>query len=302
MVKRLLKKVKKSKRGVSPIIAEILLIGLTMLAGAITFTTVYVAYNSKPPISVTIDSYSDFKLVNSNNSTKYNSFSFVLDNQGKREVELKQNDFKLFNVLNNPLLNWTISRDFELAPLQSYSITVISTSNKDSDWLTFNSTINVQLTVSALDNGEKATISSSFTIDSSVVSQGPLKISIPAKYLNKTKSGSFAILNSTVNNLTVDVLNFGHLPVNYTLEFIDSNLNLTISTQYLNNSFLPNIIYGHLPAASGNSNSSSANLSETVRLTVGLKPLSPSGNYLVMILLKIDTNIQDSLIVACQLN
>ena len=93
-----MKKHLKLKRGISPIIAEILLIGLTMLAGAITFGTVMVVYNSKQPIEVRIDSFSDFKLNNYSNSTKYNSFSFVLDKQGHRAVGVRAQDFQLYNT------------------------------------------------------------------------------------------------------------------------------------------------------------------------------------------------------------
>ncbi len=281
-----------------------------MLAGAITFSTVVVILNSKEPIVVSIDSFSDFKLTGSNNSTRYNSFSFVLNNQGKRDIGLRSSDVEIYNGTissANLLSNWTIGRDYLLSSLQSYYITVTSTSNSPTDWLQFNSTITLKLTVYATDQSynkaDKLTISAPVTIGSSYVSSGPLKL-----LDNQTISGSnnYAALDSTSktnNSLEIVVLNYGNLPVNYTLDFIVSNSSLAITTKYIGtNTNLTSTIDGYLPAANGLNPSSSAGITpnKTIVLTVtALSPPSANSNYYVIVWLKIESTIEDTLMIVC---
>ena len=305
------KKVRKFRRGISPIVAEMLLIGLTMLAGAITFGTVIVILNTKEPIVVSVDSFSDFKLVNSSSSTKYNSFSFVLDNQGKRDAGVKASDFRLYNVTggsNTLLLNWTMSRDYDLSSLQSYYVTITSNSSSVKDWLSFGSTIKVQLVAYGLDQSystaDKATVTSSITIGSNLVSSGPLRI-----LTNQSQSGSsnYAVLDSTNSNnntLEIVVQNYGHLDVNYTLDFMVSNRNVSITNTYVNSLGvnLSSTIGGSLPAAIGNNPSSSANLNgtnETIIFSVTSTKSVSTDLYYVIVWLKIESTVQDTLVIVC---
>ena len=302
-----LRRIKRSSRGLSPIIAEILLIGLTMLAGAVTFGTVIVVLNAKEPILVSIDSFSDFKLVNSTSSTRYNSFSFVLDNGGKRAVGFLHTDFELYNNTGgtkNPLSNWSIARDYELSALQSYYITISSNSTQPEDWLSFNSSITLQITVYGLDQSyskaDKSTISNSVTIGSSYVSSGPLVLK------NNQTTNNFAELNATVstyNSIKIDVENYGNIAVKYTLDFIVSNRSLLITTHYINSpTNLTSTIDGSLPSASGSNPATSANLNlnSTIVLTVSSSlGTAPSTEFYVIIWLKIESTIQDTLVIVC---
>lgn len=304
-----IRKIKRNSRGISPIIAEILLIGLTMLAGAVTFGAVIYVLDSKEPIVVSIDSFSNFKLTNSTSSTRYNSFSFVLDNQGKRDAGVKASDFKLFNITATgdiPLSNWTMSRDYQLNSLQSYYVTVVSTSTNTSNWLSFNSTIKVQLIAYGLDQSysvaDKITVQAITTISSNMITNGPMMLQ--TNYTG-TNSANYAALDSTNpsnNTLKIDVLNYGNLPVNYTLDFIVSSRNVTIKNTYSGQTTnLGSTINGYLPAANGNNPSSTAsqNSNGTIIFTVTSTKFTSSFTYYVMIWLKIDTNIQDTLIISC---
>ena len=274
-----------------------------MLAGVITFSTVYIAFNAKEPIVVNIDSFSDFKLTNSTNSTKYNSFSFVLDNQGKRAVGVRASDF----VATSPGMNltsWKMSRDYELSSLQSYYITVNTKSNNQSDWLSFNTSVTIHLIAFGLEDSydviDKADISSSITINSEIVSNGPIRLDSPQIISRNGSYVPLSLTNNSNNTLEIDVQNYGNVPVNYSLEFIVSNMSLSITTNYkgsLDN--LTSIIPGYLPSASENVPSSSASYSNTVVLTVTGTP-SGTTDYYVIIWLKIESTIQDTLIVVCQ--
>lgn len=299
------RKIRKNIRGISPIIAEILLIGLTILAGAITFGTVIVAMTSKPPLVVSIDSFSDFTLTNSTNSTRYNSFSFVLDNQGKRDVGVNAADFKLFNTTDGSsslLQNWTLSQNYQLNSLQSYFITATSISNNESTWLTFNSTIKVELTAYALDQAynvaDRSVVQASTSIDANLISAGPLTIET-----NNTLSSSinYVALNAmdpANNSLQINVFNYGHLPVNYTLDFIISNSSVSITNEYVtSNVNLGSTVNGYLPAADGNKPSSTSSI--TPNQTIISSVFSPTYGHFIIIWLKIGTSIQDTLIISC---
>ncbi len=303
------RKIKRNCRGISPIVAEMLLIGLTMLAGVITFGTVMVVLNSKEPIVVSIDSFSGFKLTDSTNSTRYNTFSFVLDNQGKRDAGVKASDFKLYNVTAKGdilLANWTMSHNYQLNSLQSYYVTIVSTSTNTSNWLSFDSTIKIQLVAYGLDqpysSADKVTEQATTTISSSMVAIGPMMLK--TNYTG-TDNANYAALDSTNpnnNSLRIDILNYGNLPVNYTLDFIVSSINVTIKNTYSKSTTnLGSMINGYLPAANGNNPSSTADPGSqgTIIFTVTSTKFAPADLYYVIVWLKIDTNIQDSLMISC---
>ena len=269
-----------------------MLIALTMLAGAITFVTVITVMTSKEPIVVSIDSFADFKLTGFTNSTKYNSFSFVLDNQGKRAIGVRAQDFQLWinGTLNN---TWIISRDYELGSLQSYSITATSTSNNESDWISFNTPIKILLIVYGLENSynqaDKSDISATTTIDSSKISVGPLQLN------NSISLGT----NNSINllapgSMNISVLNYGHLNTSYTLDFIVTSVDSNFSTHYLGSSTnLSTQITGYITSAASIGNSPS------ISIPIILNAYS-SSNYTIIVWLKIGSTIQDTLYIFCQ--
>ena len=239
-----------------------------------------------------------------------NSFSFVLNNNGKRAVGFLNTDFKLYNSTGgtkNLLPDWSISRDYELNSLQSYYITISSNSNLPTDWLSFNSSITLEVTVYALDQtyskADKLTITDSVTIGQSYVSSGPLMLKD-----NQTLSGStdYAALNPldpNDNSLEIVVENYGNIAVQYTLDFIVSNQSLSIVTHYINNpTNLTSTINGYLPAANGLNPSTSAETptNSTVVLTVSSSlGAAPNTEFYIIIWLKIESTVQDTLIVVC---
>ena len=294
------KKILRAKRGLSPIVAEILLIGLTMLAGALTFGTVIVVLTSKEPIVVNIDNFSDFKLEGYSNSTKYNTFSFVIDNQGKRAIGVRAQDFQLFNASSNKEIpNWNMSRNCELSSLQSYYITVTTADTNQSNWISFQSSIKVQIIAYGLedsyDNADKAVFSSGITVSDELVSVGPLEL-----ISNRTVLGNenYATLNSSLsfnNSLEINVQNFGNLNTSYSLDFIVSSRNISMTLHYLGSSTnLSSVLYESLPPAQGDNPSSS----QTIVLTAST-PVSSTNNYFIIVWLKVNSAIQDTLVISC---
>ena len=201
-----------------------------------------------------------------------------------------------------------MSRDYDLSSLQSYYVTITSNSSSVKDWLSFGSTIKVQLVAYGLDQSystaDKATVTSSITIGSNLVSSGPLRI-----LTNQSQSGSsnYAVLDSTNSNnntLEIVVQNYGHLDVNYTLDFMVSNRNVSITNTYVNSLGvnLSSTIGGSLPAAIGNNPSSSANLNgtnETIIFSVTSTKSVSTDLYYVIVWLKIESTVQDTLVIVC---
>ena len=294
------KKHLKLKRGISPIIAEILLIGLTMLAGAITFGTVLVVYNSKQPIEVSIDSFSDFKLNSYSNSTKYNCFSFVLDNQGQRAVGVRAQDFQLYNATSGKIIpNWSIPRDYELSSLQSYYITVTTQDTNQSNWLSFQGSIRISLIAygleSSYDTADKSTITSTTTIETSMVSAGPLQLTSNRSIPGISNYAQIQSSKSSNNTIEIFVQNYGHINTSYTLDFIASNTSLGMKIKYLGQTnYLYSEIDANISPAIGNTYTTSTPLILTVT-----SPSGPNNNYFITVWLKIDSNIQDTMIISC---
>lgn len=303
-LQKILRRCLKKKRGISPIIAEILLIGLTLLAGAITFTTVFVVMTTKEPIVVRVDSFSDFRLTGYSNSTKYNSFSFVLDNQGKRAVGVRAQDFKMWinGILND---SWSISRDYELGAFQSYSISV--TTNNQSSWLAFNSSIKIQLTAYGLetsyDQADKQVIISSTTINSNLISTGPIQLKNSLESNGVRNYAYLQASNLANNTMNITVQNYGHLNTSYSLDFIVSSPNINLTLNYFGSTAnLSTQIDGYLPAASGDSPFNSTLLiinASFVNKTSVVNTSNLKNNYFIIAWLKIDQSIQDTLLISC---
>ena len=101
------------------------------------------------------------------------------------------------------------------------------------------------------------------------------------------------------------VQNYGHLAVNYTLDFMVSNRNVSITNTYVN---LPGVnlsstINGNLPAAIGNIPSSSADSpgskNETIIFRVTSTKAVSTDLYYVIVWLKIESTVQDTLVIVC---
>jgi hypothetical protein len=200
-----------------------------------------------------------------------------------------------------------MSRDYELASLQSISVTISSNSILEVDWLTFNSSIKIELLIFGLDEeystAQKVATSTTVNINSNMVAKGPIRIIHNQTTTNNFNYASLEPANPNNNSIEIVAQNFGNTNVSYSLEFIVSNNSIGITNKYINTlTNLSSVIYGSLEAANGNLPSSSAEktTNETIVLTVFLVPPAISNEYYVIIWLKLDSTIQDTLIIVCK--
>ena len=218
----------------------------------------------------------------------------------QRAVGVRAQDFQLFNASSNKAIpNWNMSRDYELGSLQSYYISVTTTDTNQSNWISFQSTIKVQLIAYGLEDSynvaDKAVLSSSITVNDKLVSVGPLQLNSSR---NVQGNENYATLNSSLsvnNSLEINVQNFGNLNASYSLDFIVSNRNISMSLHYIGSSTnLSSVIYESLPPAQGDNPSSS----KSIVLTAST-PVSSTNDYFIIVWLKVNSVIQDTLVISC---
>jgi len=279
-------KIRKKRFGVSPVIAEIMLIGMVVLAASIVITIGFITITTKASLQLNIVSIENWRLESKNLSTKYDTFDIIVENPGTRVIKLESSKFELKNEsMSNKLSSWLMESDVILIPNQQIIIKISTVDNFE--WVARGDNVIIELTAIA----EDEPVISATTISQSLGTMIKVEESI---------DGPMSIVLNTTTNLTlpladtasIDIENYGGNPINYTIDIFSSNASLNLSLQNSIGENLPFLfdINGSLASASVLSPSDTT-LGQTIFLTVNSAPV---GTTFVYIWLKVGSKILDS--------
>ncbi|MFX0122217.1 MAG: archaellin/type IV pilin N-terminal domain-containing protein [Candidatus Hodarchaeota archaeon] len=112
-------------RGVTPVIATVLLIGLVVVAGIAVALVMFATINSPAPIDVEILSISDFETTDSN--VLIDRFSVLIQNTERSNIRIESDAFTLEFMNATPIEGWAMDPDqsLYLSPRQIIKIVLI---------------------------------------------------------------------------------------------------------------------------------------------------------------------------------
>ncbi|MFX0181708.1 MAG: archaellin/type IV pilin N-terminal domain-containing protein [Candidatus Hodarchaeota archaeon] len=199
------------RRGVTPVIATVLLIGLVVIAGIGVALVMFGTINTPDPISVEIVSISDFKTTD--NDILIDSFSVTLHNEERTNVRIQADAFVLLNGTDedDDIVGWSMNLDQNEIILPALAIQTIPLSCDpiDEQLSPKNDTIYIEVTVfpEGSTRNERTFRSNLLIIGDT---SGPVYLDSPASNL---------ILTSEGLNLSFNAANFGSTDRNLFLEF-----------------------------------------------------------------------------------
>lgn len=98
---------RKKSRGVSPVIATVLLIGLVVVAGVGVAIVVFGTVNAPDPIGIKFLSIDNFETTD--NNINIDRFSVLLKNSERTAVRIRSDGFELELMNGNPLPGWSMN-------------------------------------------------------------------------------------------------------------------------------------------------------------------------------------------------
>lgn len=212
----------KSSRGVTPVIATVLLIGLVVVAGIGIAILMFGTIATPDPIKVEILSISDFKTTElTDKDFLVDRFSVTLQNTERTSVRIESNAFDITDRNDNPKSGWLMSVDLDEIVLPALSIQIIPLAcdpdDDSSELVPLNDTIYIEVTVYPK---ESTNPRSAKTFRSNLLivgnTYGPI-------FLDSQTSGS--ILGDEGLNLSFNVENYGSTKLDVYLEFTSSPSN-----------------------------------------------------------------------------
>jgi len=199
------------RRGVTPVIATVLLIGLVVIAGIGVALVMFGTINTPDPIGVEIVSISDFKTTD--DDILVDSFSVTLHNEERTNVRIQANAFALLNGtdVNDSIIGWSMSLDQNeiILPAMAIQTIPLSCDPTDDQLSPNNDTIYVEVTVfpEGSTRNERTFRSNLLIIGDTT---GPVDLTLQV---------SPTILKSGGLNLSFNVENLGSTDRNFFLEF-----------------------------------------------------------------------------------
>ncbi len=114
---RILNRIRRKLRGVSPVIATILLIGLTVVAGVAVAVMLFGTANAPDPIKVLVLSISDFETTD--DDFLIDQFSVTIQNDERTNIRIEQDSFSLKTVNQSDrnqtteIPEWSVDFDYD---------------------------------------------------------------------------------------------------------------------------------------------------------------------------------------------
>ena len=234
-------------RGVTPVIATILLIGLVVVAGIAVAIVMFGTINSPDPMRVDILAISDFETTDSN--VLIDQFSVTLSNEERSNVRIESDAFTLEYLDRTPIEGWTMDPDqaLYLAPREIITISLICDPVIGDQLMPGEGAIYIRVQVFPRDstNERSAQIFSSDLL-SVGGTKGPIYLGSPSTSVNLEATGldiNFAITNNgsldqdlelelytdSPNNITFAIGNVNRTTVSFSLAgFDDTMINCTV--------------------------------------------------------------------------
>lgn len=112
-------------RGVTPVIATILLIGLVVVAGIAVAVVMFGTINSPAPIDVDILAISDFETTDTD--VLIDQLSATIQNAERSNIRIESDAFTLEYINKTPINGWTMDpdQDIYLSPREIVTVTLI---------------------------------------------------------------------------------------------------------------------------------------------------------------------------------
>ncbi len=117
---KLIENIYRKSRGISPVIATVLLIGLTVVAGVAVAIVMFGVVNTSDPLKVEIQSISDFKTTD--NDILIDQFSVTLENRERSNVRIEADAFLLTFSNRTEIPEWSLDLDFDSVILSALTI------------------------------------------------------------------------------------------------------------------------------------------------------------------------------------
>ncbi|MHA2253221.1 MAG: archaellin/type IV pilin N-terminal domain-containing protein [Candidatus Kariarchaeaceae archaeon] len=123
---RILNRIRRKLRGVSPVIATILLIGLTVVAGIAVAVMLFSSVNAPDPLKVIVLSFSDFETTD--DDILIDQFSVTIQNDERTNIRIEQDSFTLKTVnqsdqnQTNEIPEWSVDLDYDEIYLSGLAI------------------------------------------------------------------------------------------------------------------------------------------------------------------------------------
>jgi len=210
----------RSSRGVTPVIATVLLIGLVVVAGIGIAILMFGTIATPDPLKVEILSISEFKTTElTNKDFLVDRFSVTLQNVERTTVRIESDAFQLLDRNKNEIPGWFMNLDLEEITLPALSIRVIPLAcdldDDSSELAPLNDTIYIEVTVYPEESTNPRS-AKSFRSNLLIVGNtyGPV-------YLEFLPPGPF--LGDDGLNLSFNVENYGSTKLDVYLEFTSSS-------------------------------------------------------------------------------
>ncbi len=271
-------RIRYKSRGVTPVIATVLLIGLVVVAGIGVALVVFGTINTPSPLNISVLSISDFE--STDNDFFVDHFSVTLQNTERTNVRIKQEAFSIYNRTKSPeseITGWIM--DLNQAEIILPALTIetfpisCDTDLNENELTPRNDTIYIKVTVYP-EGSDNPRAAKTFFSDLLIVGDtyGPFYLTSQQTNLNLGQSGL---------NLSINIANFGST---------DTNLVLDISTDSMQSLYFA--INGLNSTSQMFSVNRYTNISLTDSITVYPIPsgVSNGNKYFVLIFLKDQEN------------
>ncbi|MFX0087701.1 MAG: archaellin/type IV pilin N-terminal domain-containing protein [Candidatus Hodarchaeota archaeon] len=117
---KLIGNIYRKSRGISPVIATVLLIGLTVVAGVAVAIVMFGVVNTSDPLKVEVQSISDFKTTD--NDILIDQFSVTLENKERSNVRIEADAFLVTYSNRTEIPEWSLDLDFDSIILPALTI------------------------------------------------------------------------------------------------------------------------------------------------------------------------------------
>ena len=213
----------KNFRAISPVIAIILLIGLTVIAGAVLFGVVIPLLSSQTPISLTTSNDAVFTTTQKTNVDPYmDSMSFQVSNDINDPVHIDLSHSYLYNASNGLILyNWIPNANNTqpvLSGQQGMTLSYQTDPNIPGYQLYYNQSVYVEFNVTRYDQQKSELIKSNIYTVTTANTQPIFDVTSVNSFTESGTTVFFeALPNQTVSaNLSVSVWNMGSPSKAYT--------------------------------------------------------------------------------------
>jgi hypothetical protein len=216
----------KRRLGISPAIALILLIGITIFAGAILFTILILNSSSDQSVGLAIELPKSFSSTETSRlffDDKIDTFSVTITNPSLTIVAVDFNNSFVYNATNDEVLSeWSVSstvNEIELIGFESSTVQFRTNAEMDLEELTIGDNIYVSFAVHSLDDSSLTEIRSDPVIVDDTNS-APFIVLLPVNSGTQFNNTVFFYGEDTdiiTSNLSVTIWNFGNAKEKYEL-------------------------------------------------------------------------------------